>query len=92
MSAITTNIGSGGTRYKLVVTDVRDIPAAVAVWLHETARQHSVCAEAIAVFTGLLVRSGYAERVEALRAGFNKWLEAKEADRAARAAKMQEAA
>lgn len=62
MAAITTNIGRGSTRYKLVTTDARDIPAAVAVWLHETARQHNVCAEAIAVFTGLAVHSGHAER------------------------------
>lgn len=92
MRTMTTNIGRGDTGYKLVTTDARDIPAAVTVWLHETAQKHNVCDEAIAVFTGLVVRGGHAGRVEALRAGFNEWLAAKETDRAAYAAKMQEAA
>jgi hypothetical protein len=92
MRTMTTNIGKGSTRYKLVVTDVRDISIGYRVWGDDVERASGVCVEAIAVFTGLVVRSGYAERVDALRAGFEEWLAAKEAERAACAAKMQEAA
>lgn len=87
MSAITTNIGRGGTRYKLVVTDVRDIRIGYRVWEDEVERASGVCVEAVATFAVLVT-----DRVTALRAGFEAWLAGKEADRAAYAAKMQEAA
>ncbi|HEU6436604.1 MAG TPA: hypothetical protein VE028_04070 [Nitratidesulfovibrio sp.] len=87
MSTIATNFGRGCTRYKLVVTDVRDIRIGYRVWEDEVERASGVCVEAVATFAALMT-----DRVTALRAGFNEWLAAKEAERAARAAKMQEAA
>lgn len=87
MSAITTNIGRGSARYKLVVTDVRDIRIGYRVWEDEVERASGVCVEAVAAFAALVT-----DRVTALRAGFNEWLARKEAERAAYAAKMQEAA
>lgn len=87
MRTITTNIGRGDTRYKLVVTDVRDIRIGYRVWQDEMERASGVCVEAIATFAVLVT-----DRVTALRAGFNEWLAGKEAARAAYAAKMQEAA
>lgn len=87
MPTITTNIGKGRTRYKLVVTDVRDIRIGYRVWEDEVERASGVCVEAIATFAVLVT-----DRVAMLRAEFEAWLAAKEAERAAYAAKMQEAA
>lgn len=87
MSTIATNIGRGCTRYKLVVTDVRDIRIGYRVWEDEAERASGVCIEAIATFAVLVT-----DLVTALRTGFDEWLAGKEAERAAYAAKMQEAA
>lgn len=87
MSAITTNIGKGSTRYKLVMNDVRDIRIGYRVWEDQVERASGVCVEAIATFAVLVT-----DRAASLRAGFEAWMAAKDSERAAYAAKMQEAA